>query len=270
MKIKKSTGENERFSEEKLRRSLKRAGADRPLIDAVVKQIERDLHNGLKTQRIHKQAFRHLKRLKSSVAARYQLKKAVMELGPTGYPFERLMGEIFLCQGFEVEVGKIMPGHCVQHEVDVVGYSEDKLLLVECKYRNTPGFKCDVKVPLYIHSRFEDVGRSHPQRKLQPWIATNARFTKDAIAYGECVGIKLLGWDYPQHRGLKFMLDDLQLYPLTVLTCLSKSQKQQLLQKNAVLCRDLLENPDLLNGLPGKKPPSKQRVLSECEHLLWR
>ena len=43
-----------------------------------------------------------------------------MELGPSGFPFEKLVGKILEQEGFETRVGVIVQGNCVQHEVDVI------------------------------------------------------------------------------------------------------------------------------------------------------
>lgn len=270
--ITKASGEGETFSRAKLMRSLRKAGASHSMAEEVWDLIEPDLEMGMSSSRLSQQAFRHLKRLRRSVAARYQLKKAIMELGPSGYPFERLMGEVFRHRGYEeVEVSKILSGRCVQHEVDVVGNHGGKLLLVECKYRNIPGYKCDVKVPLYIHSRFEDIRH---KRNLEPyevegWIATNSRFSGDAIQYAECAGLKLIGWDYPEGNGLSDWLDETRLYPLTVLTSISKAQKRYLLEHELILCRDILERPELLRHLPGRQIRHlPHRIMDEVHQLL--
>lgn len=271
MKIVKANGEVEHFSEAKLLRSLKRAGASEEVAQDVLQLLQEDIHNGIPSHRLQRRAFRHLKHLRKPVASRYDLKRGINELGPSGYPFERLMGEVFSRQGYQVKVGKIMRGRCVQHEVDVVGNQDKTLLLVECKYRNAPGYKCDVKVPLYIHSRFEDIraARELPENLVQGFIATNARFSGDAIDYAACVGLQLIGWDYPKQGSLRDLLDQLKLYPLTVLTELSKVQKQALLNQQLVLCRDVLEKPQALEHLPGRTTPQwQQRVLKECERLI--
>ncbi len=271
MKIVKANGEVEHFSEAKLLRSLKRAGASEEIAREVLQLLQEDIHNGIPSHRLQRRAFRHLKHLRKPIASRYDLKRAINELGPSGYPFERLMGEIFTHQGYQVSVGKIMRGKCVQHEVDVVGNRDKTLLLVECKYRNAPGYKCDVKVPLYIHSRFEDIraAKGLSAEHVQGVIATNARFSGDAIDYAACVGLQLIGWDYPKQGSLRDLLDQLQLYPLTVLTELSKAQKQALLNKHMVLCRDILEAPETLEHLPGRISEAwQQRVIKECERLV--
>lgn len=269
--ILKSSGLPEPFSRAKLERSLRKAGASPTLIAEVWEQLEPEVAAGISSAQLQRQAFRYLKRLRRGVAARYQLKQAIMELGPSGYPFERLMGELFKAKGYEVQVGQVLKGRCVQHEVDVVGARAGKLLLVECKYRNLAGYKCDIKVPLYIHSRFEDIRLKQgvAPDELEGWIATNARFSTDAIEYARCVGMHLLGWDYPHNNSLKDWLDELQLYPLTVLTTLSRPQKQHLLERKLVLCRDILERPEVLLHLPGKTSRRlEQQVMNECAQLL--
>ncbi len=273
MKIVKASGDKEAFSEEKLLRSLAQAGASASLANEVLRMLAPDIHNGMPSHKLQRRAFKYLKRLQRPVAARYDLKRGMAELGPSGYPFERLMGEVFAAWGYHVQVGQTLKGHCVQHEVDVVGNKGKQLLLVECKYRNSPGYKCNVQVPLYIRSRFEDI-REHkqlPVEQMVGYIATNARFSGDAITYAECKGLRLLGWDYPRKGGLKDVLDQLKLYPLTVLTELSKVQKQALLKKELILCGDILDAPHVLRALPGRNTRAwQERVLRECEQLEQR
>lgn len=269
--ITKASGEGEVFSRSKLMRSLRRSGASHSIAEAVWELLEPDLKSGMSSTKLQQKAFRHLKRLRRSVAARYQLKKAIMELGPSGYPFERLMGALFRYRGYQAEVDKVVSGRCVQHEVDVYGEKDNKLLLVECKYRNIRGYKCDVKVPLYIHSRFEDIRHKRDLEKdaVETWIATNARFSGDAIQYAECVGMNLISWDYPEGDSLSDWLDESKLYPLTVLTSLTKAQKNYLLSNNLIICQDILEHQDLLRHLPGHITRNlNNRILDEVQQLV--
>jgi hypothetical protein len=75
--------------------------------------------------------------------------------------------------------------------------------MVECKFHGSVNAASDVKVPLYIHSRYNDLRGttrhfSNSDTISHCWIATNNRFTSDAIAYASCVDIQLLSWDYPK------------------------------------------------------------------------
>lgn len=255
VKVRKASGEMQAFSEDKLRNSLRRSGASAVVIDGIVNEIQKQLHEGITTKEIYKKAFQLLRKRVRSNAARYSLKKAIMELGPTGFPFERFVGEMLKKQGYTVEVGKTVQGKCVHHEIDVVAEKDDLMVMAECKYHNTQGKICSVQVPLYIQSRFHDIEtvwrseKSNENKRFHGWVVTNTRFSYDAEQYGSCAGLKLIGWDFPHKGSLKEMIETSGLFPVTVITSLSVKQKQQLLEKNIVLCSDLCANPGLLTQL---------------------
>ena len=142
-------------------------------------------------------------------------------------------------------------------------------MLVECKYHNSYGKKCDVKVALYVYARSLDLKRNSKNKKSafdKFWLATNTKFTLDAIQYGECAGLQLLGWDYPVKKGIRELISLYQLYPITCLTTLKVRDKKELLEKSVILCRDLLETPDILPSLR-LKTAKIDRILKEIHHL---
>ncbi len=213
-----------------------------------------------------------LKRNSKSTAAKYHLKGAIMELGPSGFPFEKFIGELLRYQGYDIKIGQIVQGQCVHHEVDVVATLNQQQLMIECKYHNLQGSICDVKIPLYIHSRFRDIeiqllkSADNKGNSYEGWVITNTRFSDDAIQYGTCAGLKLLGWDYPLNASLKDLIDTLGLYPVTCLTTLAKHEKQFLLAKNTVLCMDLLNNQNLLEQA-GINASRIDKVMEEVHQL---
>ena len=241
------------FDENKLLHSLERSGASESIINEVLKEVRGHLYEGIPTKHIYRMAFAILKKRTASSAARYQLKQAIAELGPTGYPFERLVGALFEHQGYRVQVGQLVQGRCIQHEVDVIAEKNGTRYMMECKFHADPNRKADVKVPLYIRSRFVDVmeswQRSEHGLDYAGWVVTNARFTTDALDYGRCIGLQLLSWDYPQHGSLKERIDGSKLLPITCLTTLKKSEKQQLLENGVIFCRDIHADPQTLNGI---------------------
>lgn len=273
--VEKQSGEKEPFSPEKLRESLKRSGAPEPLIDEVEEAMNSKLVNGITTSKIYREAFQMLRRLKRSTAARYSLKKAIMELGPSGYPFEHFVGAVLEKMGYEVMVGQVVQGHCVQHEVDVVARNAHEQFMVECKFYNNQGKYCNVQVPLYIDSRFKDIEKrwrlagDNMHLNYRGWVVTNTRFTSDAMDYGRCVGLHLVSWDYPRRNSLKDMIEQSGLFPVTVLTSLQKRQKQQLLDAGIVLCRQLKEKPGVLDTI-GLTKPKLKKVLQELDEVIYR
>ncbi len=253
--ITKASGEVVAFSEKKLIRSLERAGAGEVIINEIVNTIKDHLYEGMSTSKIYKKAFALLRKYSKSTAARYKVKQALLELGPSGYPFEKFVAEILRYQGYRANVGIIVQGNCVTHEVDVEAYKDDRHYMIECKFHNRQGYKCDVKVPLYIKSRFEDVRKQwqkhkdHKDKFHEGWIVTNTRFTDDAIQFGKCSGLRLIGWDYPERGSISDRINLSGIHPLTCLTTLSKAEKQQLVDMSVVLSRDLYENPSILEKI---------------------
>lgn len=258
MTVIKASGEKVPFQIEKLANSLRRANAREEYIQEILEKVSSEIFDGITTKKIYKMAFKMLKGKSSVSASRYKLKKALMELGPTGFPFEKFVGKLMEHEGFKTEVGVIVQGNCVQHEIDVIAQIDNNHYMIECKYHSEQGRFCNVKIPLYINSRFLDVEKQWEQQKghenklHKGGIYTNTRFSTDAIQYGKCVGLLMTSWDYPFGNGLKERIDSSGLHPLTVLTTLSKSEKTKLLDKGIVLCKEIDENPSILDqvGIP--------------------
>ncbi|HKL31694.1 MAG TPA: restriction endonuclease, partial [Tangfeifania sp.] len=228
--IRKASGEAEPFSQEKLEASLRRAGAGEETISEIAGDIKSWLTDGESTKNIYSRAFRLLRKKRSSLAARYKLKKAIMELGPSGYPFEHFIGQIMKNQGFEVQTGLVVEGHCITHEMDVIATKDSVQRLVECKFRNSQGKVSSVQVPLYVRSRVDDIIKKRktlPEFQgldFQGWLVTNTRFSLDAIQYGTCSGLNMLSWDHPQKNGLKDLIERDRIFPITTLVNLTKKQ----------------------------------------------
>ena len=276
IKIRKYSGVLVDFDLERLINSLKRTQADNELIQKIVSDVQSRLYNGISTKEIYQMAFKMLNKTRSkSSASRYKLKKAIMELGPTGFPFEKFVAAILREEGFRTEVGVFVKGFCVSHEVDVVAKNEKKHFMVECKYHNRQGRVDDVKIPLYIQSRFLDIDKQCKIREgknskfHQGWIYTNTRFSSEAIKFGECAGLKLISWDYPAHNSLADQINKHGLFPITSLVTLSKKDKEKLLEKEFVLCKDICDDPAILTaaGIDRKK---HKKIIENAKELKRR
>jgi hypothetical protein len=253
--VTKNSEEKEFYSEDKLRTSLRSCGATSNQVDVIINQINHQIYNGISTNEIYKRAFSILKKFNLAFASRYSLKRAIFELGPTGYPFERLIGALLKEKGYKTKVGVILQGHCVSHEIDVLAEKDGSVYAIECKFHSDSKATSNVKVPLYINSRFLDVQKhwnsnsKNGTHLKQGWLVTNTRFTKDALDYGSCIGLTLLSWDYPKGNGIKTNIDSYSLYPLTALTTLTKKEKQRLITADTILIKELYYNIDALQNL---------------------
>lgn len=232
----KADGSVEPFSENNVISSLIRGGAPRPLAEKIVAEIKPHLYQDIPTFEIYSGVMKILKREQRAVAERYNLKKAIMDLGPTGYPFEKYISAILQAAGHSVEINKIISGKCVAHEIDIIAQN-DKKYMIECKFHGIPGGRTDIKVALYTYARFLDVKEKGGFDVA--WLITNTKVTQEVKTYALCVGMKVTAWDYPRGEGLNELIDKTGLYPITASTTLSNTKKQSLIEKGIVFCRDL-------------------------------
>lgn len=269
--ITKADGSKEKFSESKLRKSLRRSGASKKEVDSITKRVASELYEGIRTQEIYSKAFKYLRENEVPKAARYSLRRALFGLGPTGFPFEKFLAKMFTHEGYNTKVGVIMQGKCAQHEIDVAAYKDDHSFVAEAKFHARPGIKSDLQVAMYSYARKLDlVDQKVCQEDIcgvkDLWIITNTKFTSAAERYAECSNINLLSWDYPVHNNLHDRIQATGLYPITVLQSLSVTQKKLLMDKDVIVCSDIVAKPNLLRhaNLNQKKI---EAVLSEARQL---
>ena len=273
MNIKNNAGETVEFEISKLENSLRNSGAGEQSLKRVLETILPKCFDGITTGELYRMAFEELKKISNSVAARYSLKKALLELGPAGFYFEQWIARVFQNIGYKTETGQLIKGHAVTHEADVIAKKDDKTYWVECKFRNAEDTKISVTTPMYVLSRIKDI--SDIQYNLfgtkteftAGWLITNTYFTKDSVAFSEYYGLRLLSWDYPKDKNIKSLVDQNALYPITCLTTLDGKQKQKLLEEKCVLAKELFNNQNLLNILE-LNDEKKSEVLKEARELM--
>ncbi len=249
----KADGSKQAFDPERLKMSLIRAGAGEYTARNITESVSKSVHHGIRSRDIYSRAFTLLRKETRPVAARYALRRALLELGPSGHPFEDFMARVFEKDGWNVEWRKILQGVCVSHEVDMFAHKNGTTLIAELKYHNTPQYKTDVKVALYVKARFDDIW-SYAEKKAIPKVErglliTNTKFTSQAVAYATCAGLELLGWGYPQENNVYEYICRTKVYPITALTLLKKAEKRLLIDKGVVSCDMLRERRDVLSSL---------------------
>ena len=273
MKIQNNAGEIVEFEISKLENSLRNSGAEEDSIKKVINNILPNCVEGVTTREIYKLAFDELKKISNAAAARYSLKRALLELGPAGFYFEQWIARVFQNIGYKTETGQLIKGHSVMHEADVIAKKGEKTYWVECKFRNAEDTKISVTTPMYVLSRIKDISGINynlfeTQTKFTDgWLITNTYFTKDSVAFGEYYGLRLLSWDYPKDKNIKSLVDQNALYPITCLTTLDGKQKQKLLEQKCLLVKELFSDPNILNTL-NLNEEKKSEVLKEAKDLL--
>jgi len=139
-----------------------------------------------------------------------------------------------------------------------------------------PGGRVDLKVGLIHYARFLDlkVGDSFEKikskkLKMRPIIVTNTKFTSKIVKYAEGVGIDLLGWKYPELRGLEYVIESERFYPITILPSLTNNLLEIFYQQKLMLVQDLL-NIDVVKLSKKTRIPEKKisTIKREAEILL--
>lgn len=266
--VTKADGEQEPFDPSKLEQSLEHAGASSLVRARIAARIMHELRPGMTTQEIYRHAYDMLQHEEEQpVAARYSVKRALFELGPSGFPFEQFFAEVLRAHGWSTRTGVALTGRCAPHEVDVLAEKNGKRVGIEAKFHNEAGGKTDIKDALYVKARYDDLKHApDPSSRVdEGWLITNTSFTRNAIRYAQCSNLTLIGWDYPRSKNLMTMIDEARVHPLTCLTTLSESEKQRLLESKMVLCRHV-STPHILKEY-GVKPARIPQIMEEASRL---
>ncbi|MEJ7738682.1 MAG: hypothetical protein WKF97_14735 [Chitinophagaceae bacterium] len=178
----KASGDIEPFLIQKLRNSLARAKATTDEINSIVETLLPKLYQGVSTQKIYSEAFRLLRPHSKDHAASYYLKRGTMELDPSGFRFERFIGELFKHRGYTVQVGKILQGKCVTREIDLIAEKENQLNLMECKYRK---YSTRSLPPFHVirYQAFHRIRATIPQDKSHRFEKAAFSFRGDDLFY---------------------------------------------------------------------------------------
>jgi hypothetical protein len=258
-------GEKEPFSFQKVYQSARNVGASKEVALKIAKEIEKEVFDGISTSQIFERVFELLLKGSPQSAIKFNLKKAMEKLGPTGFPFEKFVAKIFEFEGFEVKTNQIIPGFCVSYEIDFVAKKEDLVYIGECKFRQEPGGRVDLQVALANYARFLDIEKGRfldSKMKYKSILVTNTKFTSEAMKYSDCVGVELLGWKYPKEGGLEFLIEKNKLYPITILPSVNHFIAKDLISQGIVLVRDIFEKK-----FEEIKIPNKERILKEAKIL---
>lgn len=262
MYVIKASGERGKFDKNRILRTCIRAGADKDLADQVVREVTKRMYDGITTREILRIILSLLKKKNPIVATRYNLKKAVLELGPGGFVFEKFMRKILYINGYDAWFPQILRGACIGHEVDIIAKPREipeplawkdprkkSIYMIECKYHNAAGIRTGIKTALYVWARFLDLRdgcrKGYCEKFNYPWLISNTKFSHNAIAYTKCMGMRLLGWKYPARQGLEYIIEKNKTYPITILRGLDKHSRKLLFSNDIILCNDLLHTKNL-------------------------
>lgn len=274
--ILKADGSQQPFDPGRLYASLVRAGAGQNAAHSITDSVAATIVPGSTSKDVYSRAFTMLRKEARPVAARYALRRALLELGPTGHPFEDFISHLFIKEGWSVETRKMIQGKCVVHETDFYASHKERgeFIAAELKYHNDPGYKSDLKTALYVKSRFDDIFQCDPETRSCPIdrgiLITNTKFTSEAVKYAECSGVELLGWSYPVRENLFDRMSRAHVYPVTTLTTLAKSEKRLLVDSGIIAVDQLTSVPAARAALRAlhMTPERIGEIIAEADALI--
>lgn len=265
LQIIKNSGNTEEFSKEKLINSLVKSGASKQKAEEICQKILKTCHEGHSTKQLYRKALSYLKKESKLLASNYSMTKAISELGPDGYHFEKFICEIFQRMGYDSKTNFMAKGKCVRHEIDVLAVNH-KTIYCECKFHNNINTKNDLKTALYVWARYQDI-KSNPENKIDDfWLISNTKFTKDAVKYANCAGLTLLGPNTPEQHSLTNLAIKHHVFPIGTLTTLKKKYIKSLNAKDCILISHIAENPNQLEDI-GIPENERRAIIREVKLL---
>ncbi len=274
VRVTRASGKRQRFNPRKIYRTCLRAGVSRKTAKEVTEEIEESIYDGIETKEILKMVIQGLrKRGKNDAASRYDLKQAIMRMGPEGFPFETFLAQVLERYGYRTKLRQYVQGFCVRQEIDIIIVKDGKREMVEVKYHNSPGIYTGLKEAMYTHARFLDLQEGYEAGKCEEfqnaWLATNTRSSDEARKYTSCNGLKLLGWRQPEEGGIERMVEEKGLYPVTLLPSLNKNTFRALSKANIMLMDNLASHDSSeLSQLTGMKIEDTRSLLKRAHSII--
>jgi len=218
-----------------------RAGASRKMAKRILKKVRSEVFRDMTSNDIYKKVLHAISQEGfAGLHQRYQLKDAIMKMGPAGFTFENYVASLLKYYGYQAGGIRVkINGECVNHEIDLIGIKDNKEYLIECKYHSSRGIYTGLKVALYTHARFLDTSKKFSGEI----IFCNTQVSTNARKYAKCIGQKIFSWRYPATNSLEKIIEEHNLYPITILN-LSQKELQQFLECNITIAKDLIRYSD--------------------------
>lgn len=270
----KSDGSKAEFDIEKVKASIERTGAGSKLTEEVVGKISKKVMDGMTTREIYKMVFEELEQRSTCYACRYNLRSAILKLGPAGFKFEKYVAAVLRAYSYDAYVpDEEFEGSCVRHEVDVIAEKDGRKMMIEAKFRNKYRDSVNLKDTMATWARFLDLVDGAAVGKAphldEVWIVTNARFSDSAKQFGICKGMHLIGWGFPEERSFEGMVDFRSLYPITVLSEITDQELEAAAKNRMLLCREVADHePEELQGKLGVSAKRATELIEQCSVVI--
>ena len=266
--IYKADGRRVQFNENKIINTCIRAGASKKTAKRILKKVKSGVYLDMTSYDVYKKVLDAISQEKDLKALhqRYQLKNAVMRMGPAGFAFENYVASLLEYYDFQATgIRSKIKGKCATHEIDLIGMKETSRFLIECKYHSKHGVYTGLKESLYTHARFLDL-----QPKFSGEIIfCNTKVSNHAKKYARCIGQQVFSWRYPAENSLEKIIEKYNLYPITILN-LSQKELKVFSESNMMIAKDLLRYDETkiarMTGISKKRISNMQKLIEQIFH----
>ena len=212
----KYNGVKEPYNQRKVLDSIIRSGINRKEAQEILPRIEQKLHDNISTrelyQIVNKEILRQGLPLHSSL---YRLREALAKMDPLN--FEKFIKEVLKKEGYDCQWNLIIPGFCIDHQVDVVAKNEKgETFFIEVKRHRNFHRDSGLGTVVELWGRLEDLQKGYQSGKHKydfttAWLITNTKFSSHAKKYSTCKKLKLTGWRYSvEDDGISHLKDGLE------------------------------------------------------------
>jgi Holliday junction resolvase-like predicted endonuclease len=244
MYVKKFDGSKQQFDKNRIIRTCMRNGASEETATKIANRIEKNAHDGMRTQEILDLIWEYLREHHPESQMRVDLRLA-LSLLRSKPDFENYASLILKDLGYSVQSNMVLRGRCIEHEIDAIAQKEDRTIYVEVKHHNRAHTYTPLEVSMKVWATLQDLiaGKKlgyHNINFTKALIICNTKFTDHARVYADCVGIDHIGWKSPVSNGLEDIIERRSLYPVTVLKE-DRGLLRLLVGNGVLLLRQLIE-----------------------------
>jgi Holliday junction resolvase-like predicted endonuclease len=265
--VTKFDGSKQTFNREKIIRTCLKIQASEEQARAVADKIESKIYDGISTKKILQMIFDYLKKYRPEVRNRIDLREAISLLRSKP-DFEQFVALLLQECGYKVMTNLLVPGRCVEHEIDVIARKDDEVIYVEVKHHLQHHTFTGMGVFLEARASLEDLqegfqAKKHDFNFTKSLVICNTKISDHADQYASCRGIEYISWNYPDEKSLSRMIEEKKLYPITLLKDLDEKTEQMLGDKNILLLKQLVEIDASELNRKVKIPKQKIKLLQE-------
>ncbi len=222
-----------------------RMGASRVEAEEIVEKIENRIYDGISTAKVLQMIFHFIHRFNPRASRLYDLRRG-LSLMNSKPEFEKFVQILLSNAGFEVDPNKILRGKCIEHEVDAIARKDGIIYFVEAKHHYNYHAFTGLDESRIARALLEDVteGFSLGLTDLKidrAMIVTNTKYSEQALQYGSCRNILQIGWSTPANLGLRDLIREKKLYPLSCIRGLKADTRMKLVDSDVVLLNQLVD-----------------------------